>query len=159
MLNIKKLLPIHSRACYESLDKLSGESRFFESMGWSQNQFEIQLLKENNFSLGIFNNNKLDGFLIGDLISIENITEYEILLIYVIKEKRNLGNASKLLTNISFKKLEKIYLEVAENNIGAIKLYENNGFRKIGIRKNYYNFSNQKKLDAYFFEKYDQRKI
>ena len=64
-----------------------------------------------------------------------------------------------MLTNISFKKLEKIYLEVAENNIGAIKLYENNGFRKIGIRKNYYNFSNQKKLDAYFFEKYDQRKI
>ena len=153
MLKIKKLSLIHSKACYESFDKVSGERKYFSSMGWSQNQFKIQLLKENNFSLGLFNNNELDGFLMGDLISIENITEYEILLIYVNKEKRNLGHASKLLINVSSKKLEKIYLEVAENNLGAIKLYEKNGFKKIGIRKNYYKLSTQKKLDAYFFEK------
>ena len=32
-----------------------------------------------------------------------------------------------------------IYLEVNASNIFAIKLYENYGFIKVNIRKNYYN--------------------
>ena len=38
--------------------------------------------------------------------------------------------------------MEKISLEVNEENKVAIHLYENNGFEKIGIRKKYYNGKN-----------------
>ena len=150
---IKKLLISNSSQCYELFDQNSGELKFFQTLGWSLGQLKAQLSKDNNYSIGIFDNNELSGFLLGDLKSIENITEYEILLIYVKKEKRNLGNASKLLKNISFNPIKKIYLEVAENNLDAIKLYEKNDYKKTGIRKNYYNNINQKKIDALFFEK------
>jgi len=139
------------------LDIKSGESKYFLNIGWSLDQFKNQLLKDINYSLGIFKNNKLEGFIIGDIISVENIKEYEILLIYVNKQKRNLGNATKLLKNIPLifneKQLKKIYLEVAENNLGAIKFYKKNGFKRLGMRKNYYNLQNEIKIDAFFFEK------
>ena len=36
-------------------------------------------------------------------------------------------------------KKSEIILEVNENNISAIKLYEKNGFKKYGLRTRYYN--------------------
>ena len=103
-----------------------------------------------------FFDNKLKGFVIGDIINIDNIIEYEILLIYIDNEKRNLGYASKLLSTIysglNHRNLKKIYLEVASNNYKAIKLYTKNGYKKTGTRKKYYNFTN-KKIDAILYEK------
>ena len=40
-----------------------------------------------------------------------------------------------------------------ENNLGAIKFYKKNGFKRLGMRKNYYNLQNEIKIDAFFFEK------
>ena len=54
--------------------------------------------------------------------------------------------------NSKKKKLIRIYLEVAENNTSAINLYYKNAFKKIGVRKNYYKFINNKK-DAIILEK------
>jgi ribosomal-protein-alanine N-acetyltransferase len=34
---------------------------------------------------------------------------------------------------------KKIFLEVAENNMPARKLYERNGYKQIAIRRGYYN--------------------
>ena len=130
--------------------------KYFKRLGWNFNQFKSQILKEINYGLGLFNGHTLEGFLLGDLITIEKTTEYEILLIYVNKKKRNLGYATKLLNNIQItlkkKNLKKIFLEVATNNYQAIKLYEKNKFEKNGIRKNYYLMDNNK-IDAFFFEK------
>ena len=84
------------------------------------------------------------------------MTVYEILLIYVNNHKRNIGYATKLLENIQLTlkryNLKKIFLEVASNNIQAIKLYKKNKFKKIGIRKNYYLMDNNK-INALVFEK------
>ncbi|MCI8575463.1 MAG: ribosomal protein S18-alanine N-acetyltransferase [Bacilli bacterium] len=59
------------------------------------------------------------------------------------KNKRKNGTASKLLEKlIKFAKENKsnsLTLEVNENNIPAIKLYEKYKFKKIGIRKHYYS--------------------
>ena len=105
--------------------------KYFKFLGWNSKQFEKQFFKDNFYGLGLFFDNKLKGFVIGDIISIDNIIEYEILLIYIDNEKRNLGYASKLLSNIylglNHRNLKKIYLEVASNNYKAIKLYKKNG--------------------------------
>jgi ribosomal-protein-alanine N-acetyltransferase len=39
-------------------------------------------------------------------------------------------------------KINKIFLEVRESNLPARKLYEGVGFKKMGIRKNYYQTEN-----------------
>ena len=60
------------------------------------------------------------------------------------KSFRHLGIATKLLNCIInyCKKFENIYtltLEVKESNTVAISLYEKFNFKKVGVRKNYYN--------------------
>ena len=125
-------------------------------LGWSENQFKLQFNNETNFSFGLFEFDKINGFVIGNSITIEKKIEYEILLIYVTNKLRKFGYATELLNNISLflkkKKLKKIYLEVAADNQKAINLYIKNGYIKKGIRKNYYNFKHNK-IDAFFFEK------
>ena len=156
MLEIKKILFNHASNCDDLINTNKLDLKYFKRLGWNPNQFKLQILKEINYGLGLFNGHTLEGFLLGDLITIEKTTEYEILLIYVNKKKRNLGYATKLLNNIQKtlkkKNLKKIFLEVATNNCQAIKLYQKNKFKKNGIRKNYYLMNNNK-IDALFFEK------
>ena len=120
---------------------------YYKTLGWSKNQLASQFNKDINYSWGIYLNNELTAFLIGDLIIIEKYAEYEILLIYVKQTYRRKGLAHLLLKNIFVKreiKLKRIYLEVAENNIPAIKLYKKNNFKLQYVRKNYYLFENNK---------------
>ena len=156
MSKVVKISLNHYKNCYNLLCNDNGDLHYFKKLGWSLNQFKVQISKYNNYGLGIFNDNLLEGFLLGNVLTIEKKIEYEILLLYVTTNKRRLGHATKLLdcifriSNINI--LKKIYLEVASNNLHAIKLYKKNKFIQIGIRKNYYFFEN-KKIDAYCFEK------
>ena len=156
MLKIKKILFNHASDCEDLINTSNLDLKYFKRLGWNFNQFKSQILKEINYGLGIFNGSTLEGLLLGDLITIEKMTEYEILLIYVNSQKRKLGYATKLLENIQItlkkKNLKKIFLEVAIDNYQAIKLYKKNKFKKNGIRKNYYLMDNNK-IDAFFFEK------
>jgi len=156
LLKIKKILFNHASDCENLLKTNTLDLKYFKRLGWSFDQFKLQTSKEIHYGLGIFNGHDLDGFLLGDLITVEKMTEYEILLIYVNNHKRNIGYATKLLENIQLTlkryNLKKIFLEVASNNIQAIKLYKKNKFKKIGIRKNYYLMDNNK-INALVFEK------
>jgi ribosomal-protein-alanine N-acetyltransferase len=156
LLKIKKLLPNNFFDCYNLIKTNKNDSIYFKQLGWSGDQFKNQLIKDNNFSLALFNDDLMLSFVIGDIISIEKIIEYEILLVYVNFNYRLLGYASKLLNEIpsvlKHRNLEKIYLEVSSDNVDAIELYKNNNFVQIGIRKNYYYIA-KKKSDALLFEK------
>ncbi|MBR3153020.1 MAG: ribosomal protein S18-alanine N-acetyltransferase [Clostridia bacterium] len=72
--------------------------------------------------------------------------EIDIMNIVVRKDMRNKKIGSLLMEKILdiFKNSDKeaITLEVNENNIPAIKLYEKYGFEKVGIRKKYYGDDN-----------------
>ncbi len=79
--------------------------------------------------------------------------EAEILAIAVEKGRRRLGHAASLLRaaiGACERRLTScIYLEVAESNGPALKLYEKSGFLVIGRRENYYrppNFGPQAAL-------------
>ena len=148
MIEIKKLKQIDLKSC---LDLIHNEKEYFsdlESIGWNNKQIRSQFNKDIDYSIGIYKNNNLISFMLGDLISIEKNAEYEILVLYVKKSERREGFASKLLKYIEKQKknlnLKKIYLEVSKNNNNAIYLYKKNKYNLINIRKNYYLIKNQK---------------
>lgn len=92
-----------------------------------------QELKLNIYSKIIaYKEDKIIGFLIYDDI----YDRYEIEYIGVLEEYRNKGIGSKLM---EYLKDKPISLEVDINNEFAIKLYEKYGFKRVSIRKNYYN--------------------
>ena len=68
---------------------------------------------------------------------------YEIANIYVKKENRNQKIGSKLLEKViklgEQQQIKNITLEVKKDNVYAIKLYEKNKFKKVAIRKAYYD--------------------
>ena len=73
----------------------------------------------------------------------------EIHLLYVDNLFRNQKIGTKLMDYIVNKySSHRFLLEVAINNYIAIKLYENMNFKKINIRKKYYN-----DIDAYVMER------
>ena len=101
-----------------------------------------QELKLNIYSKIIaYKEDKILGFLIYDDI----YDRYEIEYIGVLEEYRNKGIGSKLMEYLSDKPIS---LEVEINNKYAIKLYEKYGFKKVSVRKNYYNGN-----DAYLMVK------
>ena len=89
-----------------------------------------------------------NGFVVWRVVA----DEAEIITIGVHPDARKSGIASAMLAIIEndIKKRggKKIFLEVAENNEPARKLYEANGYKKIGIRPKYYDG-----IDAILMEK------
>jgi len=82
--------------------------------------------------------------------------EAEIIDIGTMPAMRGQGKATGLLKdtieNLSKKKIRTIYLEVAENNHTAIKLYEKCGFERYNIRKGYYKTATNR-LNALLYKK------
>jgi len=106
---------------------------------WNNNILKEELLNPNTKYIFAKDNDKIIGFA-GILITIDSA---EIMNIVVRKDERKKGIGKRLLQElISIAKNEKvdnIFLEVNFSNVPAKKLYDNIGFRIIGIRKKYYN--------------------
>lgn len=106
---------------------------------WSYNILSQELKKEDSLYITAKENDNILGFA-GMWISPDDI---QITNIVVRKNERKKGIGTLLLEKIinEAQKTDKteIYLEVNENNIFAIKLYEKFKFKKIGERKKYYN--------------------
>lgn len=94
-------------------------------------------LKNNPFGkyLILKENNEIIGYIYySDIYERAEINQFEIII-----SKRNCGKGDILLKELINKLQKDITLEVRENNIPAIKLYEKNGFERKAIRKGYYN--------------------
>ena len=156
MIKIKKLKQIDLKSCLNLVHNEKDNFIDLKLIGWSKKQITSQFSKSIDYSLGIYKDNNLISFMLGDLISIEKDAEYEILVLYVKKSERREGFASKLLKYIEKQKknlnLKKIYLEVSKNNNNAIYLYKKNKYNLINIRKNYYLIKN-KKIDSLCYAK------
>ncbi len=117
----------------------------FSKIGWSFTNISSHLKKNNNLSIGYINNSKLYGVLIGEKLI--NNFEYnlDIHIMFVSKKLRKKNVGSKMLNfiekNKKTLKISEIYLEVSEDNIGAIKFYEKNNFVFFKIRHNYYTYN------------------
>ena len=93
-----------------------------------------------------FNNNPFikvlilkEDIIIGYLYYSDIYDRVEINQIEIEENHRNCGKGSLLLKELTDTVDKNITLEVREDNIPAIKLYEKFNFKKVAIRKNYYN--------------------
>ena len=93
-----------------------------------------------------FNNNPFikvliltEDKIIGYLYYSDIYDRVEINQIEIEENHRNCGKGSILLKKLIDIVDKSITLEVREDNIPAIKLYEKFNFKKVAIRKNYYN--------------------
>ena len=82
------------------------------------------------------------GEVIGYICYEKILDEMELLRVCVLEEFRQYKIATKLMEKMieefNSGNFKKIFLEVDEENLNAVKLYEKFGFKKIGERKNYY---------------------
>ena len=80
--------------------------------------------------------------------------EIEIIQFCIIKSCQRKNYGSLIINKIKkLNDIRKIFLEVSVENTQAINFYLKNGFKKIGVRKDYYRGNNQR-IDALrlFFE-------
>tara|TARA_B100000902_G_C27071837_1_gene794430 strand:+ start:217 stop:630 length:414 start_codon:yes stop_codon:yes gene_type:complete len=82
--------------------------------------------------------------------------EAEILILLVHPNFQRLGYANSILKNLHTKlrnlECNKIFLEVARDNIAARNLYRKNNYSQVGERKGYYSLKNRKKIDGLIYE-------
>ena len=96
-----------------------------------------------------------NSILVGYVISKISFPETHILNLTIASDFRKQGLGKTLIELIindsKIRGTEDIILEVRINNIDAISLYEKLDFKRVGIRKNYYESSNGRE-DAYVFK-------
>ena len=136
------------------IDDNSNEFNYFKMIGWDIKNIESQFSKNNNYSLGYYQADKLIGVLIGDRIKNDNEYDLELHILFVSKDLRRKKIATKLLNYIETNNVNfsKIFIEVAEDNVGAISFYQKNNFVFLNFRHNYYRY-NDKNIHAKCFIK------
>lgn len=107
---------------------------------WSYNILKEEISSENSYFIVAKNTeNEIVGFAGTKII----VDEADVMNIVVRKSCRKEGIGSKMLENLInysiSKNLKFVNLEVNENNLSAIRLYDKFAFDHIGIRKKYYN--------------------
>ena len=123
----------------------SDEFNYFKNIGWNIKNIESQFSKDNNYSLGYFQDNNLVGVLIGDTIKNDKEYDLELHILFVSKDLRRKKIATKLLNYIETNNVNfsKIFIEVAEDNVEAINFYQKNNFVFLNFRHNYYRYNNK----------------
>ena len=86
--------------------------------------------------------------LIGYVCFFQVQNEVEIIKIGIMKSHQGKNYGTHLITKIKNLSIKKIFLEVSSLNKTAIKFYEKNGFKIIGVRKNYYTLKDNSKVNA-----------
>ena len=137
------------RSLSEKLAKIHSQSFNQKNLKYSS-EFILSLLKNPNISY-IYKKNK--GFCIFSY----NEKEAEIITMAILPKYQNQGIGFLILTELegilSEISCNKVFLEVASNNLIAIHLYYKLGFKSFGIRKNYYSVSENKKVNAILMKK------
>jgi [ribosomal protein S18]-alanine N-acetyltransferase len=115
---------------------------------WSESEYKI-LLSTDTIRFFYVEN----GFLVGRLIG----PDAEILNVIIHPKYRRLGKARYLIDKFEKEAKEegssKCFLEVAESNSRANKLYQSLSYLSVGKRKNYYDFVDGRKDNALILAK------
>jgi ribosomal-protein-alanine N-acetyltransferase len=118
------------------------ERECFGEEAFSRQQIATLIRDYNSISLVAVENNTIIGFILGAIHFQRNALDGHVLTIDVSTRNRRRGVGSRLLKEMegifSEKNVKTCHLEVKENNIEALKLYEKAGYKKIGKLKNYY---------------------
>ena len=118
---------------------------------WTRRDLNDHINKKTSFSRISKHGKKIVGF----SISLYSENFMDVFLIFVAPKFRRRGIAQNFLKDIKkfckLRLINKIVLEVNEDNQAANILYQKFGFKIVGKRKDYY-FMNKKKSDAIVME-------
>jgi ribosomal-protein-alanine N-acetyltransferase len=93
-----------------------------------------------------------DGCLLGYFVAMKGVDEVHLLNITVAPEYQGQGWSRLLLDALAIwargQGAEWLWLEVRVNNLRALRVYEAHGYRRVGLRKDYYPAPNGKREDA-----------
>ncbi|MBY0292370.1 MAG: GNAT family N-acetyltransferase [Alphaproteobacteria bacterium] len=127
------------------------QSAFFK--GWGESDFQEFLQNPLICGLKIEKNDELSGYILWREIG----EEAEILTLVVASSFQRQGVGTYLLTTLCEylvqKRITKLFLEVAEDNIHGKTFYIKNGFVFLNIRPQYYPRKENKFISAYTFLK------
>jgi ribosomal-protein-alanine N-acetyltransferase len=106
--------------------------------GWSEEEFARLLLDRNVIADVAMVGETLAGFVMSRCV----VEEAEILSVAVAPTRRSRGVAGRLLAvhlgRLAAAGIERVFLEVAQDNAPACRLYATAGFREVGRRPGYY---------------------
>ena len=130
-------------ASIRHLDKLYEiEMECFEREAFTKQQIAHLLTDYDSVSLVAKVNGEIIGFIIGMVYLERNSLIGHILTIDISPIHRRKGTAQKLLQEIekifTEKGVKACRLEVREDNIAALRLYQKFGYKKVAKLKNYY---------------------
>jgi len=130
-------------ASITNLDRLYEiEIECFEREAFTKQQIAHLLTDYNSISLVAKVNGEIIGFIIGMVYFERNSLVGHILTIDVSPTYRRKGIAKRLLQEIEKifkeKRVKACRLEVREDNIAALSLYQKLGYKKVARLKNYY---------------------
>ncbi len=147
-LRLGRLAPGAAQSCAE----LEAEI-FVGDSPWSAQSFAAELATPTNLYLGLVDaRDKVWAYAGLAKLGPDSDPEYEIRNIAVSPRLRRQGLGKLLMDHLMAVVEEQpgpIFLEVRTDNVAAITMYEAYGFRKLGIRRNYYQESG---ADAYTME-------
>ena len=106
---------------------------------WNYNILKSELESENSKYIVAIEDSAVLGF--AGILILPDSTEITNIVVRKDKRKKGIGKLllDKLILITKNINKESISLEVNEKNEAAIKLYENAEFKKVGLRKKYYN--------------------
>lgn len=130
-------------ATIKSIDKFYEiEKQCFEREAFSKKQIAYLLTDYSAIGLAAQINGEIAGFIIGRIDIARNTPFGHILTVDVAAPYRRKGIAQKLIQGIeiAFKErsIKECRLEVREENLTALNLYEKLGYKKVGKLEKYY---------------------
>jgi len=131
------------KASIEHLDRLYEiEMKCFETEAFTKQQIAYLITDSNSVILVSRVKGEIVGFIIGKTYMDKKPATGQILTIDVSSKHRRKGIGQRLLQEIERTLKDKgvkiCYLEVRENNIVALSLYQKLGYKKVGKLENYY---------------------
>jgi len=90
-----------------------------------------------------------EDYLIGYICFFHVKDEVEIIKLGIMKSHQGKNYGSHLIQKIIRLSIKKLFVEVSCLNKTAINFYIKNGFKKVGIRKNYYILKDKSRADAF----------
>ena len=111
------------------------------TIGWTEGEFESFCLDAGVVADCATRGES--GRVLGFAVSRAVLDEAELLTIAVDKSRQGQGTGWRLLDthldNLNRRGVRSVFLEVADDNSPALKLYRRAGFAEIGVRKGYYH--------------------
>jgi tRNA threonylcarbamoyladenosine biosynthesis protein TsaB len=130
--------PAVRAACAEDLAAMAEIHAQSFTEGWSQDSLASSLSVPGTGALVVEFANTLYGFVLFQWV--EGEAEINTLCVSPQHRRQHFGTdlMQGLLARLAAMKTSRVFLEVSDNNVAALRLYEKHGFTRTGLRRAYY---------------------